>query len=644
MGRIPDRYIVGAGAGLAVLIVVACVFIKITPRHQPSPPVVVASSPPKSTRSPLPNLPIEMPTGGYVGSAACQNCHPNQHGSWHESYHRTMTQVASDESVLGDFNNVRLSGRDMSVRLFKEDGRFKVEMSLNHSTTTRVYTVVMTTGSHNRQAYWLADPRDPQLMLLPYMYLRADQRWIPRPSAYIRKLSQADSSELIAFRGEKGRWPLACIRCHATHGQSSPVDEAGHRLGSPRVAEFGISCEACHGPGEVHIQAMREPFARNKETTGIVNPAKLPHDRSAQVCGQCHAVFFPRSEEAHYDWLKNGNPYRPGDDLFADPIRYVMRGRPELMPDRPDHIPDPAETGSFWPDGMSRATGREFSGLIESPCYQRGSMSCLSCHEMHQHSGDTRTPAEWAAGQLKPGMQGDRACVQCHSQFDDDAVAAQHTHHKADSSGSRCYNCHMPHTTYGLLKATRSHMVNSPSVSESLQAGRPNACNLCHQDQTLAWTAEYLSLWYKQKIPTLSADEEKIAASVIWALRGDAGQRALTAWSFGWADAQHVSGNNWQAPFLGQLLDDPHDAVRIIAHRSLKRLPGFVDFDYDFLSEPSIRSAAVLNARKVWQKTRDDRKRPFVSQTLIDSTGQILDADFQRLLRQRDDTPVEIAE
>jgi hypothetical protein len=341
-----------------------------------------------------------------------------------------------------------------------------------------------------------------------------------------------------------------------------------------------------------------------------------------------------------------GTTFRPGDDLFNDPIYYVMRGRLDLMPDRPAHVPDPAdaETGSFWPDGMIRITGREFSGLIESPCYQRGSMSCLSCHEMHQSSGDPRTPADWAAGQLKPGMDGNRACVQCHNRFEDAAVVAEHTHHRADSSGTKCYNCHMPHTTYGLLKATRSHMVSSPSVSNSLLAGRPNACNLCHQDQTLAWAAENLALWYQQPIPKLSADDEQVAASVVWILRGDAGQRALTAWSFGWGDGHQASGNNWQAPFLGQLLDDRYNAVRFIAHRSLKRLPGFANFDYDFMSGPSIRSAAVTNARQVWRQTQDGQKRPFASQTLIDPAGQILDADFQRLLRQRDDSPVEFAE
>ena len=55
------------------------------------------------------------------------------------------------------------------------------------------------------------------------------------------------------------------------------------------VAEFGIACEACHGPGAEHI-AFHKSMARDQEVDPIVNPAKLTHERSTEVCGQCHLV------------------------------------------------------------------------------------------------------------------------------------------------------------------------------------------------------------------------------------------------------------------------------------------------------------------------------------------------------------------
>src|SRR4030095_4011854 len=99
-----------------------------------------------------------------------------------------------------------------------------------------------------------------------------------------------------------------------------------------------------------------------------------------------------------------------------------------------------------------------------------------------------------------------------------------HTHHSADSSGSRCYNCHMPNTTFGLLHAMRSHQVSSPTVHESIAYGRPNACNLCHLDRTLAWTAEKLHGWYNQPMADLSQDDPTLAAAVQWLRTGGVGQ------------------------------------------------------------------------------------------------------------------------
>ena len=116
---------------------------------------------------------------------------------------------------------------------------------------------------------------------------------------------------------------------------------------------------------------------------------------------------------------------------------------------------------SFWADGMIRVSGREFNGLSDSACYQRGELSCLSCHSLHKTDDDPRPLVEWADDQLGVGMNGNDACLQCH---ESNRYDSKHTHHQPHSSGSRCYNCHMPHTTYGLLKAIRSHQISSPEI------------------------------------------------------------------------------------------------------------------------------------------------------------------------------------
>ena len=220
---------------------------------------------------------------------------------------------------------------------------------------------------------------------------------------------------------------------------------------------------------------------------------------------------------------------------------------------------------------------------------------------------------------------------------------AAHTNHAPESAGSRCYDCHMPYTSYGLLRAIRSHTVTSPTVRESVEIGRPNACNLCHLDRTLAWSADRLRDWYGQSPPDLRAEERSVAASVLWLLRGDAGQRALSAWSYGWEPAQEASGTSWMVPYLGELLGDPYDAVRFIAAGSLRTIPGFETLRYDFAGNRDDRIAAAVGALRAWRNSPRARTRRD-PELLFGADGALDTAAMRRLFDQRDTRPLFLRE
>ena len=163
-----------------------------------------------------------------------------------------------------------------------------------------------------------------------------------------------------------------------------------------------------------------------------------------------------------------------------------------------------------------------------------------------------------------------------------------------------------------------------------METGRPNACNLCHLDQTIEWSADYLEKWYGQPKPALNLENRRIAASVLWLLKGDAGLRALTAWHYGWKDAQEASGVSWQVPILARLLEDPYSAVRFITARSLRSYTGLEDLDFDFLDEASSWKTSVEKALAVWETTQKAENQILEPQRVLFKSSAEFD---ERLIR-----------
>ena len=183
----------------------------------------------------------------------------------------------------------------------------------------------------------------------------------------------------------------------------------------------------------------------------------------------------------------------------------------------------------------------------------------------------------------------------------------------------------------------RSHRIDSPSASRAHTTGRPDACTLCHTDETLTWSAQALRDWYGHEVPDIGGDTR--AASVEGLLRGDGAQRAVWAWHLGWAPAIAASGDDWQPAILAQALDDRYSAVRYIAGESLARFEGYVDVTYDFTAEPEARRGVRAEVLRRWRE-RGAAARPTV---LVGAEG--LDDDLvQLLLMVQDDRPVVVSE
>src|SRR5262245_42782924 len=66
--------------------------------------------------------PVRVAEDGDVSSRTCRACHPTQYASWHGSYHRTMTQLATPDAVRASFDGVRVDGVQEKPMLLERRG------------------------------------------------------------------------------------------------------------------------------------------------------------------------------------------------------------------------------------------------------------------------------------------------------------------------------------------------------------------------------------------------------------------------------------------------------------------------------------------------------------------------------------------
>jgi hypothetical protein len=328
------------------------------------------------------------------------------------------------------------------------------------------------------------------------------------------------------------------------------------------VTELGIACGACHGAAAAHAEAASSPFTRewwrltNMAEKQIINPRKLAAERSMMVCGHCHGQRVPQPMDRIQELLTKGDPFNAGEDLarFYRPVT------------RETKIGEFSFANRFWANGSPRLTAYEYQGILRSACFTKGEhqnrINCLTCHSMHE--GDVK-------GQIKPENLTDKPCLSCHQQYSQASQLAAHSGHKADSIGSRCYNCHMPRVVYGVMTFHRTHDITVPDPQLTVSQNVPNACNQCHLDKSANWAiAASKQLWARRFGNAQSSQDEIFnqPEGLRALFAGDALTRAMAADALGGAGPMKLDPN-WTTPFLIEAFSDNYPIVRFFAAQGL---------------------------------------------------------------------------
>jgi len=537
----------------------------------------------------------------YVGSDACRSCHPDHTESFRRTYHRTMTQEAGEHSVLGDFDSGRtLDYFGVRARMTRGPrGEFWMTFSADAGAQRWRAQVERTVGSRRYQQY-LARDRDVYFRL-PVAWDITEQRFIHMNGAFLTpdpaEPAGGGSIARTDYDRHVTRWNHNCVFCHNVHPNPGLDPKTG--AFDTQVAELGIACEACHGPGAEHVERNYNPLRRyalqltERVDPSIRNPAQMSGARSAEVCGRCHGQRITSDIDR---FLQHGDPFVPGDPLAA-------LSRP-LFRDTTQNGERGLFEARFWNDGTARLTAYEYQGHVQSPCGRDPKFSCESCHAMHQ--GDPR-------GQIHPERVGDAACTQCHTALAPPAAQRSHSHHDPAGAGGRCISCHMPEIVYGLVTAHVSHRIEVPDLARDERFGRPDACTLCHVDRSRAWAIEARARDTK-RAPEHGSSARSPAAvggeGFAWVSRqlfaGDPIERSVAAHALGEPTA--TAGPNHRPHALDMLADvletDAYPAVRSIALRSLRALlarerPELIPLvaTYTPTDEPSRRRSSLAPLR-----------------------------------------------
>lgn len=475
-------------------------------------------------------LPPEA-TASYVGTAKCAECHANEHRQWIGSHHDRAMEVANEEAVLGDFDDAEFTYCGVTSRMFKKGGKFFIHTE-GPDSEFHDYEIKYTFGIDPLQQYMVEFP-DGRVQVLRVSWDVPGKRWfyVTPPDVIDERILPGDP---LHWTGNAQNWNHTCAECHSTDLRKNYDLETNTY--HTTFEEIDVNCEACHGPGSLHVDIAESHlvFWDRHRGYGIETLAGINPKKQVESCAACHA----RRGTSHAS-------FRPGDKFLDD-------FDPALL-----------HAGLYHADGQILDEVYVYGSFLQSKMIGEG-VYCTNCHDPHT---------------LTLKFEGNRLCGQCHEQGKYDTPA--HHYHVAGEEGSQCVECHMRSQTYMVIDPRRDHSFRVPRPDLTVTLGTPNACADCHTEpeESAEWAAEKVREWYGDKraddphfAPAFAAarkgkdDADELLASVVRRPRADIA-RATAVSLLGGYDTEKSRNVRLKA------LTDDSPLVRLTAVRSLQTMP-----------------------------------------------------------------------
>ena len=158
-------------------------------------------------------------------------------------------ELATDETVLGDFNDAEFTRHGETTRFFRDGKKFMVNAE-GPDGEYHDYEVKYTFGVRPLQQYMVEFP-DGRVQVLRVS-------WDVRQEGVVLR-----GAARCGGRADRGRRPAALDRAGRTGTRCAPSairptitrTTTWRRTRTTRsIFEIDVSCEECHGPGSVHVE------------------------------------------------------------------------------------------------------------------------------------------------------------------------------------------------------------------------------------------------------------------------------------------------------------------------------------------------------------------------------------------------------
>ncbi len=376
---------------------------------------------------------------GYVGDENCINCHKSEYELWKGSHHDLAMQIANDSTVLGDFDDHKITIDKIAYHFYKKQNNYFVQIK-EIDGSEKEYKIDYTFGLTPLQQY-LVDFDLGKKQVLRVTWDVKSNKWYHQYAG--DKISTHDW-----LHWDKGaqNWNTMCAECHSTNLKKNYFVEKDSF--HTTYSSINVSCESCHGPAEKHVNwATNHPEGKN----GFILKGKNQIDQ-LNLCAPCHARRVKLTKDLE-----------PGKK-FED--QYMIQT---------------LNTNYYFADGQINEEDYVYGSFLQSKMY-KNNVKCSDCHDAHT---------------LKLKLNGNKLCLQCHVPENYDSK--NHHFHKENTEGSQCINCHMTGKNYMGNDFRRDHSFRIPRPDQSAEYNTPNACNGCHKEQTNQWSANWIVKWYGPK-------------------------------------------------------------------------------------------------------------------------------------------------